>query len=81
MTIENLLSNAGNPNAAQAWLSKYTWGSTGIRTVAVNLVIHMTAWVKQLSGLIAEIVPVALPVLGVMVAVFFAIRFIKKVMK
>lgn len=54
------------------------------RTIA-QFGVKMATWVNQmgqtLKSMIAEIVPVALPVLGVMVAVFFAIRFIKKVMK
>lgn len=36
---------------------------------------------QSIPGMVSKIVPVALPVLGIVIAVFFAVKFIKKVMR
>lgn len=41
----------------------------------------VTTIASDCTGLIADILPVALPVLGVVIAVSFGLKFIKKVMK
>lgn len=42
-------------------------------------------WVTQLKAglaeMVADLLPVALPVLGIALAVFFGVKFIKKVMR
>lgn len=36
---------------------------------------------QELPAMISKIVPVALPVLGIVIAVFFGVKFIKKTMR
>lgn len=49
--------------------------------VSTALVDQAGTIATELSGMIADILPVALPVLGIGIAVTFGIKFIKKVMK
>lgn len=49
--------------------------------ISTAMVSAVTTIASDATGLIAKILPVALPVLGVVIAVTFGLKFIKKVMK
>lgn len=55
--------------------------SLNFRNVADVLRSQLITIVNNVADLIVDILPVALPVLGIAIAVFFGVRFIKKVMK
>ena len=50
-----------------------------LRPIAVKLAEFVNSTAGELKELIADIIPVALPILGIVIAVFFGVKFIKKV--
>ena len=56
-------------------------GTTGFEAVSSALVSGVTTIASNVGDMIADILPVALPVLGLSIAIFFGIKFIKKVIK
>ena len=65
------------------WIARFTrYGiSENLIESAAGLATFVGETVTSLKELVADILPVALPVLGIGVAVFFGIKFIKKVVK
>lgn len=55
--------------------------SKNFQQIAVKLAGFVNNTADDLKELIADIIPVALPVLGIVIAVFFGVKFIKKVMR
>ena len=63
-------------------LMEWTSGfSTNLREIAVAMRRAVYSLSDDISGMISKILPVALPVLGIAIAVFFGVKFIKKTMK
>ncbi len=62
------------------WIQKL-----GVSATFAEFCVDMAVWANQLGksfkAMIAELVPVALPVLGLVLVVFFGVKFIKKVMR
>ena len=55
--------------------------SENVRMVALVLHEQVVNISENVTGMIEKIVPVALPVLGIAIAVFFGVKFIRKVVK
>lgn len=55
--------------------------SENFRTIALTLHEQVVNISGNVSGMVEKIVPVALPVLGIAIAVFFGVKFIRKVVK
>lgn len=55
--------------------------SENVRMVALVLHEQVGNISESITGMIGKIVPVALPVLGIAIAVFFGVKFIRKVVK
>ena len=55
--------------------------SKNFQQIAIKLAAFVNTTAADLKELIADIIPVALPVLGIVIAVFFGVKFIKKVMR
>jgi len=63
-------------------MMKFTTGfSENVKTVALVLHEQVGNISESITGMIEKIVPVALPVLGIAIAVFFGVKFIRKVVK
>lgn len=55
--------------------------SSGFRSIGMALYQAVGPIVSDIKDFVAEILPVALPVLGLVLAASFGLKFIKKVMK
>ena len=55
--------------------------STNFSNIAVAMRRAVYNLSDDISGMISKILPVALPVLGIAIAVFFGVKFIRKTMK
>ena len=63
-------------------LLEYSSGfSDNFRQLALAMRQQAYNIAQSIPGMISKIVPVALPVLGIVIAVFFAVKFIKKTMR
>ena len=66
-----------NPNY---WFNEYGM-STNMARIAANLGNFVVSLAADVKELLADIIPVALPVMGIVIVVFFGVKFIKKVMR
>ena len=60
------------------WMTGFS-GDFGTIALAMRRAVYNLS--DDISGMISKILPVALPVLGISIAVFFGVKFIKKTMK
>lgn len=74
----NSMTGFENATEAAKWGKSFSENFATLAKALRNCVIDIT---NNVADLIADILPVALPVLGIAIAVFFGIKFIKKVMK
>lgn len=65
-----------------AGMMQYASGfSENFKQLALAMRQQAYSIAQSIPGMVSKIVPVALPVLGIVIAVFFAVKFIKKVMR
>ena len=55
--------------------------SENVKMIALVLHEQVVNISENVTGMVEKIVPVALPVLGIAIAVFFGVKFIRKVVK
>ena len=64
--------------ALMGWMSGF---SDSFSQIALALRGQVITVAQNVTEMIAKIMPVALPVMGIVIAVFFGVKFIKKVMR
>ena len=56
-------------------------GTSGVSTVLADITTYLTSYVTDVTSWMTSLVPAAMPIVGVAVSVFFAIRIVKRLAK